>query len=78
VRAVTGDDVGEWTYLRRETMAAMTTDPVCGMRIDEAEAVATARFEARTFYFCSELCKTRFDADPERHALGGGAVDARP
>jgi P-type Cu+ transporter len=59
-------------------MTTLATDPVCGMRIDEAEALGSARFEARTFYFCSELCKSRFDADPERYAVGAGTVDARP
>jgi YHS domain-containing protein len=59
-------------------MTTLVTDPVCGMPLDEAEAVGSARFEARTFYFCSELCKSRFDADPERYAVGAGTVDARP
>jgi YHS domain-containing protein len=59
-------------------MTTLAIDPVCGMRVDEAEALGPARFEARTFYFCSELCKSRFDADPERYAVGSGTVDARP
>jgi P-type Cu+ transporter len=59
-------------------MTSMANDPVCGMRIDEAESWGVARFEGRTFHFCSELCKARFDADPERYAVGTGGVDARP
>jgi Cu+-exporting ATPase len=59
-------------------MTTTATDPVCGMRIDEAESWGAARFEGHTFHFCSELCKTRFAADPERYAVGGGTVDSRP
>jgi len=59
-------------------MLQMITDPVCGMRIDEADAAGHARFESHTFHFCSELCKARFDTDPERYALGNGSADVRP
>jgi YHS domain-containing protein len=55
-----------------------TSDPVCGMRIEEGESWGAARYEGRTFHFCSELCKARFDADPERYAVGAGTVAARP
>jgi Cu+-exporting ATPase len=59
-------------------MTTMASDPVCGVRIDEAECWGIVRFEGRTFHFCSELCKARFDADPERYALGSGSLDTRP
>jgi YHS domain-containing protein len=59
-------------------MTTMAIDPVCGMRIDEAEAVGSARFESRTYHFCSEQCWTKFSADPERYAVGNGTTDARP
>src|SRR5687767_3853066 len=38
-------------------------DPVCGMTVD----VTTSYSEAvggETYYFCSENCRQRFDADP--------------
>jgi Cu+-exporting ATPase len=59
-------------------MTTTASDPVCGVRIDEAECWGIARFEGRTFYFCSELCKARFDADPERYAVGAGGRNTRP
>jgi len=59
-------------------MLEMITDPVCGMRVETAEASGASRYERHTYHFCSELCKTRFDADPERYALGAGLIDARP
>lgn len=45
----------------------MVRDPVCDMEIDESEAAATAEYEDDTYYFCSEQCKDRFLADPERY-----------
>jgi YHS domain-containing protein len=42
----------------------MEKDVVCGMQVDPAEAAATSQYNGKTFYFCSKVCKTRFDADP--------------
>ena len=47
---------------------AMVTDPVCGMRIDADDAVATAEHEGTTYYFCSEGCHEAFVADPSAFA----------
>jgi Cu+-exporting ATPase len=47
---------------------AMVTDPVCGMRIDSDDAAATAEYEGKTYYFCSEACRDRFEADPASYA----------
>lgn len=49
--------------------AALEKDPVCGMDVTPQEAVAahlTSRRDHRTYYFCSELCKKKFDAEPAR------------
>lgn len=35
-------------------------DPVCGMSIDSTEAAATKDVRGRTYYFCSEYCRSRF------------------
>lgn len=42
----------------------MVTDPVCGMRIDADDAVATVEHEGKTYYFCSQACHDAFVADP--------------
>jgi uncharacterized membrane protein YraQ (UPF0718 family)/YHS domain-containing protein len=42
------------------------TDPVCGMTVDRAKA-KTLRHEGRTLYFCSDDCRSAFEADPERY-----------
>jgi Cu+-exporting ATPase len=44
---------------------AMVTDPVCGMRIDADDAVASAEHDGRTFYFCSQTCHDVFIATPD-------------
>ncbi|ALA58354.1 alpha-glucan family phosphorylase [Nitrospira moscoviensis] len=41
-------------------------DPVCGMTVFREQAM-TAAYEGRTWYFCSELCRRSFLADPERY-----------
>ena len=46
----------------------MTKDPVCGMQIDEADAAGQSEYQRETYYFCSALCKEKFDADPARFA----------
>jgi len=47
----------------------MSTDPVCGMEVDEAEAaVARSEYQGQTYYFCSESCKAEFDKDPASFA----------
>jgi YHS domain-containing protein/uncharacterized membrane protein YraQ (UPF0718 family) len=51
-------------------------DPVCGMTVDRQAGKPTSTYEGRTYYFCSEGCKTKFDAEPERYvdATGRQAV----
>jgi Cu+-exporting ATPase len=38
---------------------AMTTDPVCGMPVDEASGLQAER-DGRAYYFCSERCRRKF------------------
>lgn len=46
----------------------MTTDPVCGAKIDEATAPKhDARFSGVTFYFCSPKCQVAFQQEPEKY-----------
>ena len=44
---------------------AIFTDPICGMRVDPDDAVASAQREGQRYWFCSDLCRAAFDADPE-------------
>lgn len=44
---------------------AKVFDPVCGMRVDPQEAVASTCYGGQKFYFCAAGCKHAFESDPE-------------
>jgi len=46
----------------------MTTDPVCGMQVDEEMDMIKVDYKDKTYYFCSEECKERFQLYPEIYA----------
>jgi uncharacterized membrane protein YraQ (UPF0718 family)/YHS domain-containing protein len=48
------------------------TDPVCGMRVDRSKALRAVH-AGRAWFFCSEHCRTQFEADPDRYTSGGPA-----
>ncbi len=43
-------------------------DPVCGMTIEDKEAVGTSTYQGKTYSFCSTSCKEKFDKDPGAYA----------
>jgi Cu+-exporting ATPase len=51
----------------------MTTDPVCKMAVDEKRAAASAVYEGRTYYFCSDSCHKAFTAEPNKYVPPTGA-----
>jgi Cu+-exporting ATPase len=46
----------------------MEKDVVCGMQVDPAHAAGTSTYNGKTFYFCSNKCKSKFDAAPSQYA----------
>jgi Cu+-exporting ATPase len=46
---------------------AAVTDPVCGMQIESSQAEAQSQYQGQTYYFCSDECRQKFDADPKRY-----------
>ena len=53
-------------------------DPVCGMTVDPADAVASYQYRGTTYWFCSAHCQKKFEAapgtyleSPEMQAPGG-------
>ena len=46
----------------------MEKDVVCGMQVDPAKAAGTSEFKGKTYYFCSNGCKAKFDANPAQYA----------
>ncbi len=47
---------------------AKATDPVCGMTIEESDAVGASDYKGKRYYFCSNDCKKEFDDNPEDYA----------
>lgn len=45
----------------------MAIDPVCGMDVNEADAVATADYRGETYYFCAEGYKETFESEPSEY-----------
>lgn len=47
-------------------------DVVCGMKVDEEEAVGTTEYLDKTYYFCSEDCLQKFNQRPESYLIRTG------
>jgi len=50
----------------------MVKDPVCGMEIDEKDAVPDMEYEGETYYFCSASCYEKFTTSPQIFAETAG------
>lgn len=48
----------------------MTTDPVCGMKVDPSRSAGSAKFDSKTYYFCSKGCLDKFQAEPRQYLKG--------
>ncbi|MGO4639305.1 copper-translocating P-type ATPase [Mesorhizobium loti] len=47
--------------------AAVLRDPVCGMTVDPAVGKPTSEHGGRLYHFCSERCRSKFQAEPEQY-----------
>jgi len=45
----------------------MVLDVVCKMEIDEKTARWKSEHDGKTYYFCSPICKQKFDRNPEKY-----------
>ena len=60
-----------WAYRNRERLgggSGYALDPVCGMQVQTANAPASVVHDGRPVYFCSDHCRHRFEADPDKFA----------
>ena len=60
------------TYLRLQLVEPyqrenVAIDPVCGMRINRANAAASFEHEGQAYYFCVDECRNKFKQDPARY-----------
>jgi len=58
--------------------SAKAVDPVCGMTVDPETAAHHAEHDGQAFHFCSERCRTRFVADPEKYLAKDQPAPAAP
>lgn len=42
-------------------------DPVCGMEISRTTSPAEYSWDGKTYYFCADVCREAFEADPEEY-----------
>ncbi len=64
-----------WTYRNRERLGGgngYALDPVCGMQVQTAHAPASLIHDGHVVYFCSDHCRHRFEADPEKYGKSSG------
>ncbi|MGD0985027.1 MAG: permease [Acidimicrobiales bacterium] len=58
-----------WAYRNRARLGSddgYALDAVCGMQVEVANAPAYTVQAGKRFYFCSDRCRVRFEADAER------------
>jgi trehalose synthase len=53
---------------QRPARPGVLRDPVCGMALQPQQGLPAARFDGQRVLFCSEGCKARFLANPQRYA----------
>ena len=41
--------------------------PVCGMELEPEAVASETNHEGRSYYFCSNECREKFDIDPARY-----------
>ena len=44
----------------------MEKDVVCGMQVDPAKAAGSSHYNGKMYYFCSKVCKGKFDVNPSQ------------
>jgi YHS domain-containing protein len=42
-------------------------DPVCGMEVSRLTALATCEYNGKTYYFCAEICRDKFEKEPDKY-----------
>jgi YHS domain-containing protein/uncharacterized membrane protein YraQ (UPF0718 family) len=70
-----------WLYRNRFRFgggSGYAKDVVCGMQVETSTAPARARHDRQDYYFCSDRCRERFNADPARYATATTAEQREP
>lgn len=62
---------------RKAELHAWVRDPVCGMRVDEWNALIKMDYQQQQFVFCSHRCRERFKASPDDYLASSPAAEKR-
>ncbi len=57
---------------------SITRDPVCGMTVDPDARKPQAKHKGHTYHFCSDRCRDKFKADPERYMSESAKPEPMP
>ena len=58
--------------------AVLAVDPVCGMKVDPNAGSPSYAHDSHTYHFCSDGCRTKFAADPNRYLDKQGTPEPLP
>ncbi len=47
----------------------LVKDAVCGMNVDPSKSTIKADYKEKTYHFCSEGCKEKFEANPAEFVM---------
>lgn len=56
---------------RREERHGWSSDPVCGMKVDQWAPEFSVQYREERFLFCSSRCLERFEENPEEYIAAG-------
>ncbi len=45
----------------------MARDLVCNMEVDEKTAKWKSQYKGNTYYFCTGICKQKFERNPDKY-----------
>ena len=70
-----------WLYRNRDRLGGghgYAIDPICGMQVQTANAPARTAHDGHDYYFCSDRCHERFEAEPDRYAQKSSSTFSEP
>lgn len=53
--------------MKRHPSEPPHTDPVCGMKLNRRTAAEELEYDGKTYYFCADVCREAFEAEPQRY-----------
>ena len=59
-------------------LAMQVQDPVCGMPLKPGEVAFKESYKGREYNFCSDTCRKKFLADPEKYVAQKAANASTP